>query len=256
MKYKCGLIGHKISYSLSPVIHEQIAKFLDVKMTYDLIDISSDRISDYIDLLKKGIYQGFNVTKPYKEEVIAYMDELSPIAKKLRAVNTIYMLDGKIYGDNTDAYGFAYMLDYYHIKVDRKHVLVLGTGGASKAVFDVLQKRGAHIKFASRTPKGEHVIGYKDIYPSVFDIYINATPIGTYPHVEDCVLSQNEVSQQLVIDLIYRPKHTKLMQYAQTSYNGFMMLLAQAVKSEMLWLNHDISIHDTIDYLMEVIKYE
>lgn len=256
MKYNFGLIGHKISYSLSPEIHQAIGHFLGIDLTYSLIDIKSDDIESYIKKLKNGIYQGFNVTKPYKEEVIAYIDELSPVARKLKAVNTIYMLDGKIYGDNTDTFGFSYMLDYYQIKVDQKNVLVLGTGGASKAVDHVLQKRGAHVKFASRTPIGEHNIGYKDIYPSLFDIYVNATPIGTYPHIDDCVLSQNEVSDQVVIDLIYRPKITRLMQYAKISYNGFMMLLAQAVKSEMLWLNHDISIHDTIDYLMEVIKYE
>jgi len=257
MKTKLGLIGHKISYSISPLIHEAIGRFVGADIDYELIDITSDLIPTYIELLKQGKYQGFNVTKPYKEEMIAYVDELSPIAQSLKAINTIYMQDGKVIGDNTDVFGYKYLLDYFKINVKDKKVLILGTGGASKAVAYVLKQRDANVTFASRTPGlKKDTISYHDIKPKAFDIYINATPIGTYPNIDHCVLSKDEVVDQIVIDLIYKPKETQLMKFSKEAYNGFVMLLAQAVKSEMLWLEQHVAIHETIDELMDVIKYE
>jgi shikimate dehydrogenase len=259
MNHKFGLIGHHISYSLSPEIHEAIGEIIGQKITYDLIDIEPTEIKSYIDLLKSNRYDGFNVTKPYKEIMLTYVDELTETAKQTKAVNTIYMRNNKIIGDNTDVYGFWYLLAYYRININHKNVLVLGTGGAAKAIHQVLLEANAHVTFASRYPKENqemHMIHYKDIEANHYDIFVNATPIGTYPNIEDCVLAKDEITNQIVIDLIYRPKETKLMRYSEKSYNGFMMLLAQAVKSEMLWLNKELNIHDIIDELLEVINYE
>jgi shikimate dehydrogenase len=259
MNHKFGLIGHHISYSLSSEIHETIGKLINQQITYDLIDIEQNEIKSYILALKENRYDGFNVTKPYKELIIEYVDELSDVAKETKAVNTIYMKDGKVIGDNTDVYGFWYLLTYYGVHIEDKHVLVLGTGGAAKAIYRVLLDQGAHVDFASRQPRDDknmHMIHYKDIETNHYDLFVNATPIGTYPNVEDCVLAKDEITNQIVIDLIYRPKKTKLMSYADKSYNGFVMLLAQAVKSEMLWLDKTLDIHDVIDKLLEVIDYE
>lgn len=259
MNHKFGLIGHHISYSLSSEIHEAIGKIIGDQITYDLIDIEPTEIKTYIKYLKENRYDGFNITKPYKEIILSYVDELSETAKKTKAVNTIYMKDNKIIGDNTDVYGFWYLLSYYRINIERKNVLVLGTGGAAKAIHQVLLNANANVKFASRHPRNDEameMIHYKDIIAAQYDIFINATPIGTYPNVEDCVLAKDEITHQILIDLIYRPKETKLMSYAEKAYNGFIMLLAQAVKSEMLWLNNDLDIHEIIDELLEVIEYE
>jgi len=256
MKYNFGLLGHEISYSLSPEIHEHIGKVINKDIQYDLLDVKENLIKSIIQANK---YQGYNITKPYKKTLLSYVDALSDVAKATEAINTIYMKDGLLIGDNTDVYGFEYLLDYYRIDVRDKHVLILGTGGASKAVAYVLRQRGAFYHYASRNNQKQleaQVIEYDKINPYLYDIYINATPIGTAPNIEDCVLEKEQVTNQLVIDLIYRPKVTKLMSYAQKAYNGYIMLLAQAIKSEMLWLNQDLNIHDILDTVKEVISYE
>ncbi len=259
MKFKFGLIGHQISYSLSPKIHSEVGHILNQRLAYELLDISKEDLSSYIEKLKKGEFQGFNITKPYKESFFDDIDVLSKVAEETKAVNTIYSKDGKIYGDNTDVFGFSYLLDYYQIDIKDKKVLILGTGGASKACGYVCKHRGANYMYASRDKSkkmDKKVISYDEIYPDDYDIYINATPIGTTPLVEQSVLKPEQVTNQIVIDLIYRPKVTKLMSYAKKSYNGYIMLLAQAIKSDMLWMKRDINIHDVLDKVKEVISYE
>ncbi len=259
MKYNLAILGQGISYSLSPQIHSVIGDLIDEEITYELKDIQRQDLAQAIQALKNHEYQGYNVTKPYKEIILDDVEHLSDVAKKLKAVNTLFIKDGKVYGDNTDVFGFEYLLDYYRIQVSQKHVLILGTGGAAKAVCHVLKKRGAHVTYASRNSlkeMDEKVISYDQINPDDVDIYVNATPIGTFPKMDLAVLKQEQVTNQIIIDLIYRPNRTKLMSFAKTSYNGFVMLLAQAIKSEMLWLNKPLNIHDILDRLKEVIIYE
>lgn len=259
MKYNLAILGQGISYSLSPKIHPVIGDLINEEITYELKDIERQDLAQAVLALKNHEYQGYNVTKPYKEIMIDHIENLSDVAKKLQAVNTLFIKDGMVYGDNTDVFGFEYLLDYYRIQVSQKRVLILGTGGAAKAVCHVLKERGALITYASRNvlkEMDEKVISYDEINPDDVDIYVNATPIGTYPNMNDAVLKQEQVTNQIIIDLIYRPSQTKLMSFAKTSYNGFVMLLAQAIKSEMLWLNKPLNIHDILDRLKEVIIYE
>ena len=259
MKSKFGILGQHISYSMSPVIHPEIGKFIDKHILYDLNDIDESQLGTYIDLLRQDKYQGYNVTKPYKETVLNYIDVMSQDAHAVQAINTIYCRDGMIYGDNTDIYGFRYLLDYYQIDVENKRVLILGTGGAAKAVAFVLKEKKAVYSYASRDDRkilDQKIVKYEDVNPTDYDIYIQATPIGTTPNINDSILRKDQVTNQIVVDLIYRPKVTKLMSYADKTYNGFMMLLAQAVRSEILWLNEDLEVHDIINHLKEVISYE
>ncbi|MFA6800957.1 MAG: shikimate dehydrogenase [Acholeplasmataceae bacterium] len=259
MKYNFGLIGHQISYSISPIIHEQVALVLHKDISYKLFDVDKKDLASLIMRMKKNEFQGFNVTKPYKEDLLDYVDVFSDVAKEIKAVNTIYYQNNKVFADNTDVFGFAYLLDYYQIDVKSKRILVLGTGGASKAISYVLKQRGAYYHYASRDAlksMDQKVISYKNINPNDYDIYINATPIGNYPNVNECILKKSQVTNQIVIDLIYRPKVTQLMTYAKKAYNGYIMLLAQAIKSDMLWLGEDLPIHDILDQIKEVIDYE
>lgn len=259
MKYNFGLIGHGISYSLSPKIHQTVGKVISKDINYRIKDLEKDDLNQFIYELKDNLYQGFNVTKPYKEEIYNRVDQLTTVAKNVGAVNTIYVKDGKVIGDNTDVFGFEYLLGYWRIDVKDKNILILGTGGAAKAVAYVLKNKGANYQYASRNSKkemDEKVISYDEINLDVFDIYINATPIGTYPNVDDCPLDKSKVTNQIVIDLIYNPKQTKLMSYAKKAYNGYIMLLAQAIKSDMLWMNIELNIHDVLDKTKEVISYE
>ncbi|PKK96329.1 MAG: shikimate dehydrogenase, partial [Tenericutes bacterium HGW-Tenericutes-3] len=234
MSAKFGLIGHNISYSKSPKIHLFMAKKLGIDMTYELLDVDADQIPSLIKDLKEGLFKGFNVTIPYKETVIPYIDILTSRAKKIGAVNTIYLKDGAIIGDNTDYDGFLGCLNINEIDPKGKQVYILGTGGAAKAVYAVLKDLGAHITVVSRNKKhadlffGE-VIEYKDIKPSKVDIYIQTTPVGTFPDVNASVLTKNEVEGKTVVDLVYNPLVTQIMKHSQKGVSGIYMLIIQAL---------------------------
>lgn len=256
-----GLIGHNISYSKSPRIHAYMAHQINIPFRYELLDIEKNQLRETIQLLKRGQYQGFNVTIPYKTDVLAYVDQLTDHAKRIGAVNTIYLKDGKIMGDNTDYAGFKGLLAFNNIHVKKKEVYVLGTGGAAKAVYAVLTDLGAYVTVVSRNPqlskRFSRVIGYQSIDPKAFDIIVNATPVGTYPHLNDSPIDVQLVKHKTVIDLIYRPEHTMLVQHAKRGVGGLDMLIIQAIHSEMDWFEKKIHIkHHLIKEIKEVVLHE
>ncbi len=230
-----GLLGYKLAHSQSKEIHEHIFKENNIDAVYDLIEITEDEIKDKIDLLRTGYYSGLNVTIPYKEMVIKYIDKLTEAAIKIGAVNTIYVIDGLVIGDNTDYLGFIDELQFYGIDVSGKDVYVLGSGGASKAVCYALKKINANPIVVSRdSNKG---ITYNDLRSiNHFDLIVNTTPVGMYPNVDGEILSQEIVSKaSCCVDLICNPKVTKFLEYSKRGYNGLYMLIFQAIHAEVRW---------------------
>jgi len=261
MSEKYGLLGKHIAYSKSPLIHQYMAKKLGLSITYDLIDIDEEDLPRYIKLLRKGLYQGYNVTIPYKQVVMKYVDELTPKAKRIKAVNTLYVKGDKIIGDNTDYDGFLGLIAKHNVDVKDKHVYLLGTGGAAKAAYIVLSDLGANItvvtrQLADNDPLFKHVITYQMINPKDVDIYVNATPIGTSPKVNESVLNKHYVDQKTVIDLIYQPQKTLLMSYAKEAYNGLWMLIIQAVKSEEIWFDRKIDVTPSLLQELKDVIYQ
>ena len=247
MSGRYGLIGHNISYSKSPRFHLYMAKKLGMDMTYELLDVEADEIKNLIDDMREGLYQGFNITIPYKQTVIQYLDILTSKATKIGAVNTIYYRDGKVVGDNTDYDGFVGSLKMHQIDVKEKQVYILGTGGAAKAVYVALKDLGAYVTVVSRNKRNKHpffgtVIDYKDIKPSHVDIYVQATPVGTYPDVSASVLTKQEVQGKIVIDLVYKPLVTQIMKDSKLGISGISMLIIQALKSEEIWFDMKIEL--------------
>ncbi len=259
MSERYGLIGHNIGYSKSPNFHLFMGKKLGMDMRYDLLDIEADEIPNLINDLREGLFQGFNVTIPYKESVIPYIDLLTSKAKKIGAVNTIYFREDKVVGDNTDYDGFVGCLNMHHIDVKDKRVYILGTGGAAKAVYVALNDLGAKVTVVSRSERNKHpffghLIEYKDIKPSAVDIYIQATPVGTYPDVSSSVLTKEEVQGKIVLDLVYNPLVTQIMKDSQKGISGVTMLIIQALKSEEIWFDMKIELtKKLIKELKEVI---
>jgi shikimate dehydrogenase len=257
-----GLIGQNIGYSKSPLIHQFMAKKLGLEFQYDLLDMDEKDIPHLFKHLRRGVFRGFNVTIPHKQSVMRHIDILTPKARRIQAVNTIYMKGEQIVGDNTDYDGFLGLLTYYHIDVKAKRVYILGSGGAAKAAYIVLEDLGAHVTVVTRNKPEEvkmfkRVITYQDIKEEDVDLFINATPIGTYPKNQESVLPKHLVKDKIVIDLIYNPEVTTLMQDAKKAYNGLMMLIIQALKSEEIWFNRTIELTDTwLKELKEVIYHE
>lgn len=235
---KYALIGEKLSHSYSPMIHREIFNDMKVEASYELLEVKKEDLGKAIDKLRSLEYHGFNVTIPYKVEVMQYLDEVSLEAKEIGSVNTIANIDGKIIGFNTDYYGFYQELLYYKVEVKNKNCYVLGTGGASLAVSKALKDLGGIVQFVSRTPKGKNCISYENLKKEDIDVIVNTTPVGMYPHTEGSPLEYEVIQKaKVVMDIIFNPKKTKLLELAHSNMNGLYMLVGQALKAEEIWQN-------------------
>lgn len=241
---KLGLLGRNISYSFSRNYFTQ--KFEKEGLTgiysYENFDIPS--IAEFSSVLKNNPTTiGMNVTIPYKEEVIPFLDQLSENAKAIGAVNTIKVLaDGKLEGHNTDYFGFTESLKPL-LESHHKKALILGTGGAAKAVAFGLQTLGIQHQYVSRKAS-DKTIAYEQLDAAVFAEYtliINCTPLGTHPNIEACPdLPYDYFSEKhIAYDLIYNPEETEFLKRAKqkkaVTKNGYEMLVLQAEKAWKIW---------------------
>lgn len=237
-----GLIGYPLSHSFSKGYFAE--KFLKENISdckYDVFPL--EKIEGFVELYNhhKNLV-GLNVTIPYKEKVIPFLDELNEEANEIGAVNTIKFIAGKKIGYNTDCYGFEMSL-IPMLKPHHKNALILGTGGASKAVAYVLKKSGIEFQYVSRT-KSEHTITYDELNELIIhnsSLIINTSPIGMYPNINDEpeIPYQFITEKHLLYDLIYNPLETQFLKEgklrnAQTK-NGLEMLYLQAEKSWQIW---------------------
>lgn len=223
---KCGLLGHPLGHSYSPIIHSYLGSY-----SYELFDTASGQLKAFV---KSTDFSGINVTIPYKKSVIPYCRDLSDTAQRLGAVNTIVRKnDGSLIGHNTDYFGFQYMLRKFGMDVGDRKVLVLGSGGASNTVCSVLQELGANVIVISRS--GENHYGNLHVHSDA-SLIVNTTPVGMYP---DTLISPLDISMfpnlAGVLDVIYNPSRTKILLDAEQrgllTMNGLIMLIAQAKES-------------------------
>lgn len=228
MKY--GLIGEKLGHSFSKEIHEKIADY-----TYELKEIKKEDLENFI--LSKE-FNALNVTIPYKEMVIPYMDFIDEKALEIKAVNTVVNKGGKLYAYNTDYYGLKSLILNNNIDCNNKTVLILGTGGTSKTANVVLKDLNAKkVLFVSRSSKDDNpnVITYNDALDlEDVNIIINTTPNGMYPKDEEPIIDITKYKTlEAVVDVVYNPLKTKLIRDALElgiiAVGGLYMLVGQAV---------------------------
>ena len=253
---KFGLLGEKLGHSYSPPIHNKIFEYINIDATYELIELESSQLQEQISKLRTGEYQGYNVTIPYKKEVMKYLDEISDEALAIGSVNTIAYVDGKVIGHNTDYYGFYETIVYNKIEIKNKECYILGTGGASLAIYKVLKDLGGNITYVSRTPN-ENVISYDELTNRKIDVLVNTTPVGMYPNVGVSPVSKLVAKKSnAVIDIVFNPLKTQLLIDSNSSCHGLYMLVGQAIKSEEIWQNRKINIviEDLVDYIVEEFK--
>lgn len=241
-----GLVGRHLSHSFSPRYFANKFAKMKVNAEYHLFDI--DDISKVCDIASKSEVAGLNVTIPYKQSVIPYLDKLSKNASEIGAVNTIRKLkNGKLKGYNTDWIGFKNALKPL-LKTHHESALILGTGGSSKAVSFALQQMGLRYIHVSRTPSNDSIL-YEDLDFSVFSkfhIIINCTPLGTFPKIDEAppLPYKYFTAKHIAFDLIYNPEETKFMKLASangaTVSNGYQMLINQAEKSYKIWMKESI----------------
>ncbi len=218
-----GLIGEKLGHSFSKEIHTAFGKY-----EYELLEIKPENLQAFLTEKK---FKGINVTIPYKEKVIPYLDEISVQAEKIGAVNTIVNKDGRLYGYNTDYYGFIYMLSLANINVKGKVVAVLGTGGAGKTANVALGDLGAK-EVISVSRSG--AVNYSNVNERAdIQVIVNASPVGMYPNNGECLIDiDNFTNLEGVVDIVYNPYVTELLSRAKKKgincVNGLSMLVAQA----------------------------
>lgn len=245
MKY--GLIGEHLTHSFSKVIHEQIGDYV-----YEIKEIEPQNVDAF---MKQRDFCAINVTIPYKETVIPYLDYIDPSAKKIGAVNTVVNKNGKLYGYNTDYFGMMALVSKIGLDIKSKKVLVIGTGGTSKTATAVINDLGAtEIIYVSNTDTGG-ALSYDEVYKNHTDIQIifNTSPVGMYPKngATPIDIEKFELLEGIV-DVVYNPIRTNLVINAQQmgllAQGGLYMLGAQAVYAYEYFMDTkvDKSICDTV----------
>ncbi|MBL8089345.1 MAG: shikimate dehydrogenase [Anaerolineales bacterium] len=268
--FKLGLIGYPLSHSLSPKIHTAALKSFNLEGNYSLFPINPDDkqgLKDLINKVRTGEIHGLNVTIPHKQNVIEFMDELTPTAKAIGAVNTIYLKDKKLIGDNTDAQGFLIDLNKFLIEspspflgeglgVRENSAIILGAGGSARAVVYALLNDGWKITVASRRLEQAEQLANSfknyelritnyDNLPTfnfqTFQLIVNTTPLGMTPNVNESPLPENLSlpPNVFIYDLVYNPRETKLVKDAKQNGNqattGLGMLIEQAALAFEIW---------------------
>ena len=249
---RCGLLGRKLGHSYSPQIHKKLADY-----DYELFEKEPQELEAF---LKSGSFTGLNVTIPYKKDVIPFLDELSPVAKRLGAVNTILRReDGTLIGHNTDYFGFRYLIQRSGLAVEGKKVLVLGSGGASNTAVAVLRELGARVIIISRS--GENNYENLSLHADA-SVIVNTTPVGMYPNTGISPVDLGLFPQlEGVVDAVYNPARTQILLDAESrglaAVNGLWMLVAQAKESAEWFTGSQIPnskiqvIHDSLRRQME-----
>ncbi len=241
MKRKFGLIGKCLGHSFSKSYFEQ--KFNENRVDAQYLNYELSEIDELIPILNKEDLSGLNVTIPYKESIIPYLNELSEVAADVGAVNTVRFSDGKLIGHNTDVYGFKQMIKPF-FKSRHERAVILGTGGASKAIAYVLEGLGCEVIYISRNPQREDEFTYEEMNENMMTfckIIVNCTPLGTFPEIEQCPNIPYEfvTEEHLAIDLIYNPIQTEFLKRCKDkgawTLNGKTMLEQQAEKAWEIW---------------------
>lgn len=267
---KYTLIGHPLGHSMSPFIHDRLFKLKGREVSYSLTDISPEDLNSKKEYLKSE-FVGYNITIPHKVAVIPFIDKMDTSALRYNSVNCVANTQEGSVGYNTDCYGFLNSLKMNNISLDGK-VLLLGCGGVGRMMAIESLLHGATLTIAiieeARDMCNTLLAELNEKFPNVkievvlmseitgsFDLVINSTPVGMFPKVDNCPLSDETISKcGAVFDAIYNPTETKLVQkfkaQGKKAVGGMAMLVLQAVKAHELWDNDTYS-NDEID---EIIK--
>lgn len=244
-----ALIGEKLSHSLSPALHEHILSEMGLEGSYELVELRPEELERGLRRLAESGFRGVNVTIPYKEAVLPFLDGISPKAKAIGAVNTLRFENGRLEGFNTDLDGFGVMMDAGGIRPTAStRCLVLGTGGAAKTAAHWLGERTGHVAFLSRNPEeagkrmpGKRILDLRDREAlAAMDLVVNCTPRGMYPRQDESALPEGLLKRDCMgADLVYNPMRTLFLQEREAAgartTGGLTMLVAQALKAQEIW---------------------
>lgn len=268
-----GVVGHPIQHSLSPLMHNAVFKKLGLNYSYSAFDIEKNDLDIFLDRCREGNFLGLNVTIPYKISVIRYLDSLDEKAKLINAVNTIKFEDSMLLGHNTDGLGCVRALEEEGERIKGKRILVLGAGGAARAIAFQCTLEGAEIAISNRTMEKAMrlakeireklnrrilVVNFSESsireIISTTDILINTTSVGMHPKVRRSPISPEVLDPELtVMDIVYNPIETQLLKNAKRigckTIDGVGMFVHQGAESLKIWLD----IKPPIDVMRRVV---
>jgi shikimate dehydrogenase len=258
-----ALIGEKTYYSVSPLMHNEAANFYKLDFEYFAIDVSETDFSFIPEILNHELCKGFNITIPYKEKILDFVEVKSDLVSRLNAANVIYKSANKICADNTDVYGFKYPLTEIQESSKITKAFIFGTGGASRAAEQGLKELGINSVYQiSRNPKGNQ-LSYETWFEHVenldVSILVNASPLGMTTNREKSPISKediNHIKPLFCYDLIYNPAKTTFINFAEevgVNYclNGLEMLIRQGSKAFEIWNGIEFPIEEVKKRLAE-----
>lgn len=276
-----AVIGDPIAHSLSPVVHGAALDALKIPHSYQKIQVKKGELPEFLAYVKEKKIDGFNLTMPHKEDILPYLTEIDAAAKRFGAVNTVRVKEGKLYGYNTDAEGYALALNHAGYRFKDSRVLILGAGGVVRTLALQAAYQGAReIRILNRTViKAEEIcdmvrakvpvvisaggVGIQELCKAcdTSDIFIHATPLGmqgTDYDFEDLSFLEHLHEGALVSDLIYRPDTTKLLAKAKSlslaTLNGLGMLIYQALLADKIYLGDAFDMHPIYQMVAKKIK--
>lgn len=268
-----GLLGSPVAHSISPMMHNEAFRQLDLDYVYLAFDVNADDLAETVKGLRLLNVKGFNVTMPHKNQMLELMDELSPAAEMIGAVNTVNHMDGKLIGYNTDGVGYMTSVKDAGHDIIGKKMTLLGAGGAATAILaqaaldgvaaiDVFSIKDAFYDRAQRmvdtinqrtqcqvtlNELPDDVTLRKSIKESA--ILVNGTSVGMKPHIDASIINDTSFfrPELIVSDVIYNPETTKLMSLAQSvgcpTFNGLYMLLYQGAEAFKIWTGQEMPVH-------------
>jgi len=282
MNKKFTVVGNPISHSLSPIMHKRIFEMIGLRAEYEAVKCEAHELQIQIERLRSGELDGINVTIPFKSKIMAELDGLNVKARQLGAVNCLVRSGSSVLGFNTDWFGFSMLLKSNNIPVSNKEFIILGAGGVSRGVLYTLTREGAGvIKILNRdyakcrelvdsaagwnsgTRLTAGTLSGSDLHIDDNSCIINCTPLGMWPNVDQMPIGKELIrGEQLIIDTIYTPLETKLLQTGKKSgaqiINGLRMFIYQGLASLDIWLQEDIAgktdIPELEQYLIDYLK--
>ena len=271
-----ALLGEKLGHSLSPQLHAAIYRQLGrTDSTYRAVEVEPTKVADFFAGFAAGAFDGINITIPYKATALPFLQQIDAKAKRLNAVNCVYLRHGELIGYNTDVSGFAYLLRRHAIELNGVKCAILGAGGSAQAVASVLADGDVKsVKVANRSldkanrlsmfieslnPNvSTEIVEFSELSGADLDLLINTTSLGMSPNVDASAMSGADFSQiKAVVDLIYNPAETLIMREAEAAgaktVNGLEMLVAQAVYSAEIWFGGNVISRVDMDALIDEI---
>jgi len=262
-----GVIGNPVRHSLSPTLHNAAFSATGINAVYLAFEPSD--MASWVGAMRTLDIKGASVTIPFKTSVIPYLSEMAPLARRIGAVNTIVNTDGRLTGYNTDAIGALRALEEV-IEVPGKRCILVGAGGAARAIGLILKEKGVAVSIVNRSRDtgerlarslGARFISLEAVDAAEGDILIQTTPVGMWSHVDQCLVPERVLRQGMVVmDIVYRPLATRLLRMARargcTAISGIPMLVYQAAEQFRLWTGIDPPLSHMNKAIKEALKQD